>query len=171
MGVIVRTMTAMTLVLVVSGCASLGHKTATDWQLDLMKDMGGRSHTHEQDMIDNAVLADLSLAEFHFIPHSGELSGSGVARLDRMAPLLDAYGGTVRYAANVADEELVKERIAQVREYLSMTGCNMDRVTIEPGLAGGRGVLARHALDKQEQFNNPTDKGGGAVQTLSISGR
>lgn len=168
-GVVVRAMAAACALAVV-GCAGGGRKTATDVQLEKIRAMRDRSHEHEQNMINNAVLADMSLAEFHFIPHSTELSGSGVKRLDRMAPMLDTYGGTVRYAGNVSDDELVKQRIAHVHEYLAMTGCNMDRVKIEPGLAGGQGMQARDALEKQRTMDIPADQSG-APQLLGVSSK
>jgi len=160
--VFVRMVIVVAVVLACSGCTIMGYKTATQRQLDHIKRISERPHTYEDNMVNNAVLANMSLAEFHFIPHSKELSGSGVVRLDRMAPMLDSYGGTVRYGADISDEELVEQRIATVHDYLSMTGCNMDRVVIEPGLPGGQGMPARRALEKQHRMDNPQDQNRGA---------
>jgi hypothetical protein len=168
-GVVVRAAAAV-WVLAVVGCAGGGLKTATDIQLEHIQAMRDRSRAHQQDMIDNAVLADMSLAEFHFIPHSAELSGTGVKQLDRMAPMLDTYGGTVHYGGNMSDDELVKQRIAHVHEYLAMTGCNMDHVKIVPGLAGGTGMQARTALEKQHRMDAPADQNA-APQMLGVSSK
>lgn len=152
--------------LVVAGCQSDAFRSSSGRHLDRIANQEKRSREYEQIMVNNGVMANMSLAEFHFMPHSKQLSGSGVARLDRMALMLDTYGGTVRYAGGMGDDELVAQRIDHVREYLTMTGCNMDRVKIEPGLPGGGGVTARRALEKQEQMDNPADQGGGVPQLL-----
>jgi hypothetical protein len=141
---------ALILVLMV-GCEASGGKTAGQAQLASIHDTRKASRGHLPWMVDNAVMQDMSLADIHFIPHSAELSGTGVARLDRMALMLDTYGGTVRYESGTKEDPLTQKRLEHVREYLAMTGCNMDRVTIEPGLAGGRGMDAAHALYKQEE--------------------
>ena len=166
-GLLVR-MLAVTM-LAAWGCEGDGYKTATQLQVAEIEAMKLRSRAYEQNMKDNALLADMSLAEYHFIPHSDELSGSGVARLDRMAILLDTYGGTVWYEARIRDEDLIKQRIEHVREYLAMTGCNVDRVKIETGLAGGEGMMASRALEKQDKMDNPTGQGGGMMPMLGGS--
>lgn len=116
-------------------------------------------------MVDNAILHDMSIADIHFIPHSKELSGTGVARLDRMAPLLDTYGGMVRYETVLIDEEMVASRLDQVREYLDLTGCDMSRVELKVMLSGGRGMPASDAIQAEEnvaaqQENNGAPAGG-----------
>ena len=101
---------------------------------------------HWTDMSDNAMLQDMTVADFHFIPHSAEISGSGQARLDRMGTLLDVYGGTVRYETFESSDDLVKKRLEHVREYLVTTGCDMKRVEIKAMISGGRGMLATKAI-------------------------
>ena len=86
-----------------------------------------------------------------------------------MVTMLDTYGGTVHYAGDVSDDELVKQRIANVREYLAVTGCNMDQIKIEPGLPGGGGIMARKAMEKQERMDNPPDQSGGMIPLQGIS--
>ena len=73
----------------------------------------------------------MSIAEIHFVPHTRELSGTGIARLDRMAMMLDTYGGTVRYETDVTDEAFVQKRLDHVHEYLATTGCDMSRVEVK----------------------------------------
>lgn len=102
---------------------------------------------HLDDMADNAILHDMSLADFHFVAHTSEISGTGADRLNRMAPLLNTYGGTVHYQTDIADAVLVNQRLAHVREYLTVAGTNMDRVKVETGLSGGRGMPAARALE------------------------
>ncbi len=111
-------------------------------------------------MVDNAILHDMSIADIHFIPHSKELSGTGVARLDRMAPLLDTYGGMVRYETVLIDEEMVASRLDQVREYLDLTGCDMSRVELKVMLSGGRGMPASDAIQAEENVAAQQENNG-----------
>jgi len=97
-------------------------------------------------MADNAVMRDLSIADFHFVPHTTELNGTGVARLDRLAGILKVYGGTVRYETFSTDSQLLDQRMAHACEYLALTGCDMERVQIETKLSGGRGLSAEDAI-------------------------
>ena len=97
-------------------------------------------------MADNAILHDMSIAEIHFVPHTRELSGTGIARLDRMSTMLDTYGGTVRYETYETDEAIVQKRLDHVHEYLATTGCDMSRIDVKAMLSGGRGMSAVKAL-------------------------
>lgn len=112
--------------------------------MDRSKALYGR---HLDDMADNAILHDMSLADHHFVPHSSEISGTGAHRLNRMAHLLNTYGGTVHYQTDLADTELVNKRIAHAKEYLTVAGCDMDRVQVKTGLSGGRGMPASKAIE------------------------
>ena len=111
-------------------------KTATQMQHAKMDKMMANSRAHLTYMADNAMLHDMSIADFHFVPHTRELSGTGIARLDRMAVMLDTYGGTVRYETYATDEAFVQERLDHVGEYLATTGCDMTRVEIKTMLSG-----------------------------------
>ncbi|RJP32268.1 MAG: hypothetical protein C4547_14120 [Phycisphaerales bacterium] len=97
-------------------------------------------------MADNAMLHDMSINDAHFIPHTSELSGTGVARLIRFARLLNTYGGTVRYETFEPDAELVTERMGHVREFLASADCNMERVAVRSMMSGGRGARAIDAI-------------------------
>ena len=116
--------------------------TNTELHMANMENAKGQYGRHLDDMVDNAILADI-----HFVAHTGELSGTGVARLNRMAHLLNTYGGTVRYETDLADAQLVSQRLDHVREYLTMTGANMDRVQVKTMISGGRGMTARKAVE------------------------
>ncbi len=125
-------------------CANLN--TATDVQVEKMDTSMDDPQDHFVNMADNAMLHDMSVADIHFVPHTTELSGTGATRLNRMATLLDTYGGTVRYETFNTDEELVNRRIEHVREYLALAGCDMGRVDVKTGLSGGRGMAADRAI-------------------------
>jgi len=127
-----------------------------------MEDMRTSPRPHFTHMVDNAILHDMSIADIHFVPHTSEISGTGVARLDRMARLLDAYGGTVRYETYLKDDAVIKERLEHVREYLAMEGCNMDRVRVELMVSGGRGVPAERAIGQYQRGTALPTVGGGS---------
>jgi len=121
-------------------------KTATDLQVEMIDKSMEEPREHFTNMADNAMLQDMSVADIHFVPHTAELSGTGAARLNRMATLLDTYGGTVRYETFNTDEEMVKNRLDHVHEYLALTGCDMGRVQIKAMISGGRGMAATKAI-------------------------
>ncbi len=116
---------------------------------------------HMDDMVDNAILQDMSLVDFHFVAHSSEISGTGVQRLNRMAKLLSTYGGTVHYQTDLTDTDLVNKRIDHVKEYLKVAGCDMDRVQVKPGLSAGPSTPAKKAIEVEAKGTvNPKDSGG-----------
>jgi hypothetical protein len=110
----------------------------------------------------------MSLADFHFIPHSPEISGTGAARLNRMAHLLNTYGGTVRYETDLTDDDLVNRRMANVKEYLTVAGTNMDRVQVKSMLSGGRGMPARKAMEVEAKGTVNPNASSGAATTLAV---
>jgi len=137
-------------------------QTSTDLTVEQIDRSMNEPREHFTNMADNAMLHDMSVADIHFVPHSAELSGTGAARLNRMATLLDAYGGTVRYETFITDEPLVKQRLDNVREYLALTGCEMDRVSIKTMISGGRGMTAVKAI-KVDVKGTAKDAGKGAA--------
>lgn len=97
-------------------------------------------------MVDNAMIADMAMADIHFVPHSAELNSLGARRLDRYAALLEIYGGTLHYDTGLTDEELVKARIGRMKDFLATTGIPADKIDVEEGLASGRGLIAPEAI-------------------------
>ncbi len=141
-------------------------QTATDLTIEKIDRSMKEPREHFTNMADNAMLHDMSVADIHFVPHSAELSGTGAARLNRMATLLDAYGGTVRYETFITDEALVKQRLENVREYLALTGCEMDRVSIKTMMSGGRGIAADRAIPIDLIGTSGVRDKGAAQQTI-----
>jgi len=123
----------------VAGCHGK-NRGAVQLEMARMDEMRETPRAYLDNMADNAILHDMSLADFHFIPHSTELSGAGVAHLDRMALLLDTYGGVVRYETFSSDEDLIKKRLEHVKEYLTLVGCSMEKVALTTAVSGGRGM-------------------------------
>lgn len=145
----VTTITAITAAMALASAACNGKNKALTGTDIVMRNMDcAKAHygTHMTDMADNAMLQDMSVADFHFVPHTSELSGTGADRLERMAALLNTYGGTVRYETDLRDQELLKKRMDHVREYLAVAGCNMDRVEVKAMISGGRGMAADKAI-------------------------
>jgi len=97
-------------------------------------------------MVDNGMMHDLSVSEIHFIPHTAQLSGTGVRRLNRYGELLEGYGGTIHLDTVCVDETLNQARVQSVSTYLASTGLNMTNVKVETGLPQGRGMDAPAAL-------------------------
>ena len=104
----------VSVALISSGCKN--YESASDRQQQRMNQTQDEYGSHFTHMVDNAILRDMSLADFHFIPHSSELSGTGAARLERMAKLLNVYGGTVNYVARETDQKIITKRLDHVRE-------------------------------------------------------
>lgn len=144
--------------------------TATDLAVERMNESRWTSGPNYVHMVDNAMLHDMSIADIHFVPHTAELSGTGEARLDRMAKLLGAYGGTVRYETFSTDEELTRQRLDHVREYLVLAGCNMDHVNVQAMMSGGRGMPADQAIEIKEKGTAPDSGSGGASLMGSFGG-
>lgn len=95
---------------------------------------------------DQGMMAEMGIADIHFVPHSSALSGTGVARLERYAELLAATGGELRYATTESDETLINERLAAAKEFLAQVIPSNHCVEVVRGLPGGRGMTAREAL-------------------------
>jgi hypothetical protein len=157
--------------LAVISVACNNHQTTTDLQLSRMDETKRRFASYNADMIDNAILHDMSVADIHFIAHTGELSGIGEARLNRMAKLLHTYGGTVRYETTLDDEVLMDQRLAHVREYLALTGCDMERVEVTDMMSGGRGIPGDEAVAKFLRGTaKPKKKAGPSPITVNVGG-
>ena len=120
---------------------------------------GTAEHTSEMRpfftyMTDNATLSDMSVADIHFVPHTTELNSLGADRLSRIAQLIETYGGTVRYATRLQDEELVDQRLAHTRDFLAAAGADMERVEVIVAMAGADYMPADEAIEAKEKGMN-----------------
>jgi hypothetical protein len=95
---------------------------------------------------DQGMIADLSIADIHFVPHTAEISGTGEARLERYAELLASSGGTIRYDPLITDEALIHARIEAANAFLKGAVPGTRRVVVAMGLAGGRGMTAKESF-------------------------
>ncbi len=149
--------------------ACRNYESSTDrehFRMDQTKSTYGEHFTY---MADNALMHDMSLVEMHFIPHSSEISGVGAARLERMARILNTYGGTVRYAGEEPDPKRVEQRLDHIREYLALSGCNMERVTIEEMISGGGPAPAEEAVQvyQASQVGKKSDTASSGLSSAS----
>lgn len=158
------------VVVVVAGCGGKKNLTAHDRQMQAMDRTKEAQKTYFTYMVDNAIMHDMSIADIHFIPHSDELSGTGVFRLDRMAPLLNTYGGIVRYETTETDQERIKARISYVEEYLSVVGCDMENIEVKIMLSGGRGMPAVKAIKGLEETEEAIAPGDTNKNIASLTG-
>ena len=99
---------------------------------------------------DQAMLADMSVADIHFVPHSSELSGTGEARLARYAELLATTGGTLHYDTAVTDDKLLRSRLAAANDYLKESVPGTKSVKVVVGGAGGRGIVQAEAKSARD---------------------
>lgn len=159
-----RLIVVATLPVAAAACNDL--HTTTDLQTSRMDDSHRAYGAHLTHMVDNAILHDMSVADIHFIPHTGELSGVGEVRLNRLAKLLNTYGGTLRYETLLDDEALIKQRLDHAREYLALTGCDMERVQVVAMISGGRGLPGGEAVEKLEKGTKKETDGGATPLTF-----
>lgn len=104
---------------------------------------------------DQGMMADMSIADIHFIPHSADLSGTGVARLERYAELLSETGGTLNYDTALTDTMLIDRRMATAQAYLTKCMPQSKRVDIVLGMPGGPGMRAKEAIAGQNVAQQP----------------
>ncbi len=98
---------------------------------------------------DQGMLADMSVADIHFVPHCSELSGTGQARLARYAELLAARGGTINYETSIENDKLIRDRLAVAKRFLVQALPGKQQIDVVPGIAGGRGMDAKEGLAGQ----------------------
>ncbi len=91
---------------------------------------------------DQGMMADLSIADMHFIADSEHLSGTGEARLERYAELLATSGGRLYYDTKIQDATLVDARLRVAREFLMQVSPGSKRIDVVLGMPRGRGMDA-----------------------------
>ena len=143
------------LVCIPTACQQISGTTGAHLvKMDEARASAGKHFTY---MVDNAILRDMSLADIHFIAHTTELSGVGTIRLKRMAKLLNTYGGTIRLDTTQADESVLAERMSHVREFLALSGCELEHVEIEVSAPGGRGFSGVEGVAKYKRSLTRSD--------------
>ena len=97
-------------------------------------------------MVDNGLLADMSISDVHFLPHRPALNTLGQERLQRLVALMQMYGGTIRFNTNESDQALVDQRMNVVKVALANEGLDTTTEVLKQDLPGGRGMDAAQAI-------------------------
>lgn len=115
-----------------------------------------------KNMVDNALLADMSVSDMHFLPHRATLSRLGIDRVTRLATLIQAFGGQIRMSSDETDEKLVSERTAAITEFLTTAGIEHADTLVVRDMPGGRGMSATEATAIQSDRGTyqPSTSGG-----------
>ncbi len=100
-------------------------------------------------MVTSSAHEDLTVADFHFVGTSDELSGVGEYRLDQLVGFFTTYGGALRYDTHLQDNKLVQQRLERLENYLADAGCDMDRCSVRVGMAASVGMSAQQAIKAQ----------------------
>lgn len=118
-------------------------------------------------MADNAMLADMTMTDTHFLPHRPELTTGGEERIVRMAELMKVYGGTIRLSSDEQDATLLTKRTETLTKYLAALGMDTSSQLVTQDISGGRGMTADEAVLIRRNVGQPksgktgdTGKGG-----------
>lgn len=115
-----------------------------------------------KNMVDNALLADMSVSDMHFLPHRATLSRLGIDRVTRLATLIQAFGGQIRMSTDETDEKLVAERTAAITEFLTTAGLEHADTLVVRDMPGGKGMSATEATAIKNELGTyqPSAAGG-----------
>ena len=121
-------------------------------------------------MTDNALLADMTVSDMHFLPHRAQLNDLGTQRLSRLASLMDAYGGTLRFNTELTDEALITKRTEAIVDFLAEAGIDTTREVLVRDMPGGAGMQATEAIliRANEGMYDPKKKSQSSVSESSM---
>jgi len=108
---------------------------------------------------DQGMMADLAIADMHFLTASKHLTGAGEARLERYAELLATSGGQLHYDTKLDDSALVNSRLRIAREFLMQVSPGSKRIEIVLGMPRGRGMDATEAAGGRAVAQQPETRG------------
>ncbi len=160
---------ALVCVVVAAGCSQPPQRLNSPPQGDTVH----RSPMQEpfQGMVDNSVLADMTVADIHFAGTSAQLSGTGEYRLEKLAQACKVYGGEVRYDTQLHNDQLIQSRLKRVEEYLAAAGCDMQKCSVKVGMAASGGMPAAQAVKAQQAgLEDPNGKSGGSSLVPKLPG-
>ncbi len=115
-------------------------------------------------MADNALLEDMSVSDYHFLPHRSELNTLGRQRLWRLATLMEEYGGDIRFDSDLSDPRMRADRTTAIIAQLSEYGVDTRTELVRDGMRGGSGRAADEVvLIKlvEGMYQPPRSSGGG----------
>ena len=126
-----------------------------------------------QQMADNALLADMTMLDYHFQPQRTMLTSLGEQRLSRLASLMQTYGGSVRFSTSLTDQALIDARVQTMRKFLGECGLPTTTELVSVGMAGGEGMDAGQAIliSRNSGTYQPGQKNGaGAASPMGTAG-
>jgi len=111
-------------------------------------------------MVHNAELADMCLADIHFLPNRAVLNSNGTQRLSHLAWLMDQYGGSIKLDLEEPDSPVARERIQTVQNYLRAWGLPESKIQVSLGLAESKGMEATEAIKihNDTRYKNEKDR-------------
>lgn len=109
-------------------------------------------------MMDNALLADMTVSDMHFYPHRSMLTSLGIERLSRLASLMQAYGGSLRFNSDLDPGELLDKRLQTIRDFLAECGVLTESSTVSVDMPGGEGMASTEAILIQKVEGTYTEK-------------
>jgi hypothetical protein len=131
----------VTLSLLAGGCASDSPYTEEQHAMDRWA-----VQTHQQQMIENAILAQGTLYSHHFVAHSAVLNELGERDVAVIARHYRDHPGELNVRRDHLDDALYESRLQAVRDALAEHGVDPARVELSDGLPGGDGVAAGRLL-------------------------
>lgn len=99
-----------------------------------------------ENQVNNALLADMTISDVHFLPHRPALSNLGDLRVNRLIALMRDHGGTIRLSSDLEDAELLAARTEVVMERLTAAGIDTSKEVLVQDMAGGRGMDASEVV-------------------------
>lgn len=161
---------------VISGCASSNTDVAAapedDQSPEAYKQGYDLTYAH---MTENALLADMSMSDYHFLPDRPLLTSLGQQRLSKLAALIKEYGGSIRLSTDATDEALVAARVTLVRDFLGEAGLSTTEEHVKRDLPGGHGMdSAQVILIHKNEGSYKVKKsgaGGGAAGAEGAGGQ
>ncbi len=126
---------------------------------EITSDMQGE-YVH---MTDNALLADMTVSDFHFVTDRAKLTTLGEERVARLAALIEIYGGTVRFNTTSDNKPLVDARLKEIERVLAEAGVDTTgEHAVVLGMPESTGMPADQAvLIKQNEGTYKPKKGSG----------
>lgn len=112
----------------------------------------------------NADLANMAVSDMHFMPNRAVLNGAGTAKLNRLAWIVDHYGGAIMIDLAELDTPLTRARIDTVVAYLQNVGLARDKIQTMVGLPSTSGMAADEAVTVYDDTRyNPKRDGKGSI--------
>lgn len=97
-------------------------------------------------MADNAILSDMTVSDLHFVPNRPMLNSLGQERVQRLAGLIDAYGGVIHFNSDATDAALLKDRTQAILTCLAEAGVDARPELVRADMPADSGMNATEVL-------------------------